>query len=131
MSVAYSPTFGEWVGVTLTEENHHAVYVPPGFAHGLWFVSEVATQSKCTDLYAPQYERTVLWSDPRLAIDWPLSAAPILSEKDQRGCPPGRSTNLPVSAIGERPRLAITLGDIAGIGPEVVVRALAQHSRWS
>ena len=80
-----SPTFGRWVGVTLSAENHRMLWVPPGFAHGFYVTSESADfQYKCTDYYAPEHERAVRWDDPELAIDWPLVAGepPRLSEKD-------------------------------------------------
>lgn len=79
---AGSPTFGEWVGVTLTDENHKALYIPPGFAHGFVVLSQTATFSyKCTEYYAPTCEASVLWNDPDLNISWPESK-PILSSKD-------------------------------------------------
>lgn len=80
-----SPTFGKWVGEILSEGNKLMMWVPPGFAHGFYVISEAAEfVYKCTDFYAPQHERSILWSDPQLSIDWPLKddAAPILSEKD-------------------------------------------------
>lgn len=82
-----SPTFGQWVGCLLTAENHRQFWIPPGFAHGFLVVSEMAeVLYKTTDYYAPQYERSILWNDPELGIDWPLNdATPILSEKDRAG----------------------------------------------
>lgn len=80
-----SSTFGHWVGEILSEENRRMLWVPPGFAHGFYVVSEVAEfVYKCTDFYAPQHEKSILWSDPQLAIDWPLvnGVPPILSGKD-------------------------------------------------
>lgn len=85
-----SPTFGRWVGVTLTEENKELLWLPPGFAHGFYVVSDVAEfEYKCTDFYAPEHERTIAWDDPELAIAWPLEpgAAPTLSDKDRHGTP--------------------------------------------
>ncbi|MFG0297853.1 MAG: dTDP-4-dehydrorhamnose 3,5-epimerase [Maioricimonas sp. JB045] len=83
-----SPTFGRWVGVTLSEDNRRAVYIPPGFAHGFCVVSETADVFyKCTDFYAPQHERTLLWNDPAVGVDWPVPGEPILSEKDRHGQP--------------------------------------------
>lgn len=79
-----SPTFGQWVGVTLSSENKRQFYVPPGFAHGFCVTSEHAMFAyKCTDLYAPQCEGSVLWCDEDIGIDWPISD-PLLSEKDER-----------------------------------------------
>lgn len=86
-----SPTFGRWVGAVLSEDNHHQLYVPPGFAHGFCVTSEFALFSyKCTDLYHPESELGVLWNDPALAIAWPVSE-PLISPKDQ--------ANLPLSQI--------------------------------
>lgn len=80
-----SPTFGQWVGVWLSAENHRQFYVPPGFAHGFCVTSETALFTyKCTEFYNPQSEGCILWSDPDLAIEWPTSA-PVLSDKDRRG----------------------------------------------
>jgi len=84
-----SPTFGKWTGVLLSENNRKLFYVPPGFAHGFYVISKTAEfQYKCTDYYAPEFERSLLWNDPALGIDWPLvdGAAPQLSAKDQ-DCP--------------------------------------------
>ncbi|XGV99337.1 MAG: dTDP-4-dehydrorhamnose 3,5-epimerase [Leptolyngbya sp. BL-A-14] len=84
----HSPTFGQWVSRLLTAENKHMLWIPAGFAHGFVVLSEVAeVLYKATDYYAPQYERSVLWNDPDLAIDWSLTAEPILSAKDQAGKP--------------------------------------------
>jgi dTDP-4-dehydrorhamnose 3,5-epimerase len=80
-----SPRFGQWVGVVLSDSNHHMLWVPPGFAHGYLALSEKNDfLYKCTDYYAPQHERAVRWDDPQLAIKWPLpvGAAPVLSSKD-------------------------------------------------
>lgn len=81
-----SPTFGKWVGVELTEENHKQLWVPEGFAHGFLVVSESADfLYKTTDYYAPAHERAIRWDDARLGIQWPdISIAPQLSAKDQR-----------------------------------------------
>jgi dTDP-4-dehydrorhamnose 3,5-epimerase len=77
-----SPTFGQWTGIQLSAENRCQLYVPEGFAHGFFVLSEAAdVMYKCTDLYAPGDEYGILWSDPDLAITWPV-ANPILSEKD-------------------------------------------------
>jgi dTDP-4-dehydrorhamnose 3,5-epimerase len=79
-----SPTFGHWVGVTLSEDNHRQLYISPGFAHGFCVLSEtVDFLYKCTDFYHPEDEGGVLWCDPDIGIQWPLTT-PVLSEKDQR-----------------------------------------------
>ena len=82
-----SPTFGQWVGVTLSEENKQLLWVPPGFAHGFYVTSEKAEfQYKCTDYYAPGDEVSISWDDPELAIEWPNHGVePQLSEKDKQG----------------------------------------------
>jgi dTDP-4-dehydrorhamnose 3,5-epimerase len=81
-----SPFFGRWVGVELSAENHHQLWIPPGFAHGFVVTSDSAeVLYKNTDYWAPEHERAVLWNDPALAIDWPLDGAPILSGKDSQG----------------------------------------------
>lgn len=82
-----SPTFGQWVGYELSAENHRMLWVPPGFAHGFYVMSETAEfVYKCTDYYAPEYERSLLWNDPTIAIDWPTNGqTPLLSEKDAKG----------------------------------------------
>ena len=84
-----SSTFGKWFGEFLSDDNHKQLYVPPGFAHGFCVISETADVFyKCTDFYHPQSERTLLWNDPALGIEWPLErmgVAPILSEKDIAG----------------------------------------------
>lgn len=80
-----SPTFGRWVGYTLSEENHRLLYIPPGFAHGFVVTSaEADVCYKCTELYHPQDEGILAWDDRRLAIDWPV-AEPKLSGKDKAG----------------------------------------------
>jgi len=83
-----SPTFGQWVGMVLSEENKRQMWVPPGFAHGFYVLSPSADfVYKCTELYAPEHERCVRWDDPQLSIEWPLAAgnAPLLSQKDAAG----------------------------------------------
>ena len=81
-----SPSFGEWVGIHLSGENKRQFWVPPGFAHGFLVLSAAAEfLYKTTDYYAPEYERSVLWNDRDLGIDWPLAGDPILSVKDQAG----------------------------------------------
>jgi dTDP-4-dehydrorhamnose 3,5-epimerase len=80
---ADSPTFGVWVGVTLSGENKRQFYVPPGFAHGFCVTSETALFAyKCTDRYAPECECSILWCDEEIGIDWPVRD-PLLSEKDK------------------------------------------------
>ena len=81
-----SPFFGRWVGVALSAENRHQIWVPPGFAHGFVVTSETAEVAyKTTDYWAPEHERALLWNDPALAIDWPLAGEPMLSGKDSQG----------------------------------------------
>ncbi|MEJ2058218.1 MAG: dTDP-4-dehydrorhamnose 3,5-epimerase [Desulfofustis sp.] len=79
-----SPTFGKWAGVRLSEENRLQFWVPPGFAHGFLVLSESADfLYKATAYYAPEYERSIIWNDTDLAIDWPTGYTPELSEKDK------------------------------------------------
>ena len=85
-----SATFGQWVGVELSEHNQRQLWVPPGFAHGFLALSESADfLYKTTDFYAPAFERCIVWNDPQIAIDWPLATAavaqPTVSDKDQKG----------------------------------------------
>lgn len=81
-----SPTFGRWVGETLTADDPRIIWVPPGFAHGFCVLSESAdVVYKCTDFYAPEHERTLRWNDPDVGIEWPIDDRPLLSEKDERG----------------------------------------------
>lgn len=81
-----SPNFGRWEGMRISAENKRMAWIPPGFAHGFYVISEFAEfLYKTTDYYAPECERTVFWNDPALAIDWPLDGEPILSEKDRHG----------------------------------------------
>lgn len=83
-----SPTFGRWVGVALTEDNHRQLWVPPGFAHGFVVTSESADfLYKTTDYYAPEHERCIVWNDGAIGIEWPLDVVPQLSAKDQMGQP--------------------------------------------
>ncbi|MGD1918131.1 MAG: dTDP-4-dehydrorhamnose 3,5-epimerase [Pleurocapsa sp.] len=81
-----SPTFGQWVGCLLSEINKKQFWVPPGFAHGFVVLSDTADYLyKTTDYYAPEYERSILWNDPGLNIDWKIEGEPVLSEKDKAG----------------------------------------------
>jgi dTDP-4-dehydrorhamnose 3,5-epimerase len=81
-----SPTFGQWIGEYLSAQNRRMLWVPPGFAHGFLVLSERAEfQYKCTDFYDRSSERTLLWNDPALGIEWPLPAGvqPVVSAKDE------------------------------------------------
>ena len=83
-----SPTFGQSFGIELSAENHRMLWVPPGFAHGFLVLSESADfVYKCTASYTPEHERSLLWNDPSLNIDWPLAAGqtPVLAAKDAAG----------------------------------------------
>lgn len=81
-----SATFGQWVGVELTEDNHRQLWIPPGFAHGFYVLSDSADfLYKTTDYYAPEFERSLVWNDPKIAIAWPLDTQPIVSAKDAQG----------------------------------------------
>ncbi|HEY0295105.1 MAG TPA: dTDP-4-dehydrorhamnose 3,5-epimerase [Bordetella sp.] len=83
-----SPTFGTWVGVLLSEENKRQFWIPEGFAHAFMVVSESADfLYKTTDYWSKELERSILWSDPQLNIDWPPGIEPLLSEKDAQACP--------------------------------------------
>ena len=83
-----SPTFGRSVGVTLSGDNKRMLWIPPGFAHGFLVLSESADfLYKTTDYWFPEHERTLLWNDPALGIDWPLAGAPLLAAKDVAGTP--------------------------------------------
>lgn len=84
-----SPTFGRWVGSILSAENKQMFWIPEGFAHGFVVLSEYAEfLYKTTDYWAPEYERSILWNDPDLAIDWQLNGSlPLLSRKDQEAMP--------------------------------------------
>jgi dTDP-4-dehydrorhamnose 3,5-epimerase len=83
-----SPTFGRWTGMKLNANAPRMLWIPAGFAHGFVVLSDHAeVQYKTTDFYAPDDERTLLWSDPAMAIAWPHAGEPLLSEKDRRGVP--------------------------------------------
>ncbi|MEP6607073.1 MAG: dTDP-4-dehydrorhamnose 3,5-epimerase [Burkholderiaceae bacterium] len=78
-----SPTFRRWIGIVLSERNQQMLWIPPGFAHGFLVTSDEAdVHYKASELYDARSDRAVLWNDPQLAIDWPLSGAPLLSKKD-------------------------------------------------
>ncbi|WP_394787934.1 dTDP-4-dehydrorhamnose 3,5-epimerase [Rhodoferax sp.] len=81
-----SPTFGQWVGAELSEENHQQMWVPPGFAHGFLVLSASADfLYKTTDYYTPAHERCIAWNDPAIGIEWPAGSTPLLSAKDAAG----------------------------------------------
>lgn len=81
-----SPTFGKWVGVSLSAENKRQLWIPEGFAHAFVVTSESADfLYKTTDYWAPEHERSILWNDPAIGIEWPLDVKPLLSAKDQEG----------------------------------------------
>ncbi len=79
-----SPTFGRWVGVELSAENRRQLWIPPEFAHGYLAVEDAEVLYKTTDFYAPEHEHCIAWDDPTLAINWPLTATPILSWRDRQ-----------------------------------------------
>ena len=83
----HSPTFGKWFGTSLSAENKHMLWVPAGFAHGFYVTSpEAELIYKATDYYAPQWERTIVWNDPTIGVQWPLAGGtPSLSAKDAAG----------------------------------------------
>jgi dTDP-4-dehydrorhamnose 3,5-epimerase len=81
-----SPTFGRWVAQVLSAENKHQLWIPEGFAHGFYVLSESADfLYKTTDYYAPEHERCMVWNDPALAINWQLRGEPTVSAKDATG----------------------------------------------
>ncbi|NWH06024.1 dTDP-4-dehydrorhamnose 3,5-epimerase [Desulfobacter latus] len=83
-----SPYFGKWVGKTISAENKRMLWIPPGFAHGFYVLSDMAQFIyKCTDYYAPEFEQSILWSDKDIGIEWPVTniEAPVLSLKDENG----------------------------------------------
>ncbi|WP_421684429.1 dTDP-4-dehydrorhamnose 3,5-epimerase [Stutzerimonas urumqiensis] len=81
-----SSTFGQWVGAILSAENKHQLWVPEGFAHGFFVLSETAEfLYKTTNYYAPEYERSIIWNDQDLVIEWPVDVTPSLSVKDSAG----------------------------------------------
>ena len=83
-----SPTFGKWVGHRLSDENKHMLWIPPKFGHGFYVLSETAEfQYKCTDIYNPKAERSIVWNDKTINIAWPIipNTIPLLSPKDENG----------------------------------------------
>lgn len=82
-----SPTFGQWAGTELTEHNHRQLWIPPGFAHGFYVLSEHADfLYKTTSYYAPEFERCIAWNDAAIGILWPVgSLQPVISDKDRKG----------------------------------------------
>jgi dTDP-4-dehydrorhamnose 3,5-epimerase len=81
-----SATFGRWVGIELSDENRRQVFVPAGFAHGFLVLSDWADfLYKTTDYYAPQHERCLIWNDPEVGIEWPLTGEPLLAARDRAG----------------------------------------------
>lgn len=82
-----SPTFGQWAGTELTEQNQRLLWIPPGFAHGFYVLSEYADfLYKTTSYYAPEFERCIVWNDAAIAIPWPVgSLQPVISDKDRKG----------------------------------------------
>ncbi|WP_411882810.1 dTDP-4-dehydrorhamnose 3,5-epimerase [Polaromonas sp. YR568] len=92
-----SPTFGQWFGLELSEENHRQLWVPPGLAHGFLVLSDSAEfLYKTTDYYAPEQERCIVWNDPTLGIAWPLEGgSPLLSGKDAAGLAFAAAVSLP------------------------------------
>ncbi|MFZ6727584.1 dTDP-4-dehydrorhamnose 3,5-epimerase [Undibacterium sp. MH2W] len=79
-----SPRFGQWTGVYLSAENNKQMWIPPGFAHGFVVTSDKAEfLYKTTDYWAPEFERSLMWNDPAIGIEWPITEAPVLSGKDQ------------------------------------------------
>ena len=91
-----SPSFGKWHHWRLSAENRRMLWIPPGFAHGFLVTSEWAELLyKTTDYWVAEYERTIVWNDPDLAIDWPIQAQPILSAKDAEGLSLARAETYP------------------------------------
>jgi len=91
-----SPTFGKWVGERLSAENRRMLWVPPGLAHGFLVLSERAEfLYKTTEYYAPEHERSLLWNDPALGIDWPLDGEALLKPKDAAGTPLAQAETFP------------------------------------
>lgn len=78
-----SPTYGQWYSAILDDDNHHQLWIPPGFAHGFCVLSDVADfMYKCTEIYKPEQDAGFLWNDPDVGVTWPLEAEPVISAKD-------------------------------------------------
>ncbi len=93
-----SAQFGQWVGAILSAENKRSLWIPPGFGHGFLVTSDFAEVAyKATALYAPAFERSILWNDPAIGIEWPLEGEPALSEKDRAGSLLGDAETYPDS----------------------------------
>ena len=91
-----SPTFGKWVGFTLSAADKRMAWIPPGFAHGFCVTSDSAEfLYKTTDYYTPAHERTLLWNDLQLAIPWPIDGEPLLAAKDKAGTPLAQAETFP------------------------------------
>ena len=92
-----SPSFGKWVGEILSADNKKQLWIPPGFAHGIYVLSDTAeVVYKCTEYFHPEDDHSLLWNDPELAIDWPLvSPEPLLSEKDRNAMPLSQAALFP------------------------------------
>lgn len=92
-----SPTFGQWVGVVLSGQNKRQLWIPPGFAHGFYVISESAELSyKCTEYYHPEDDHSILWNDPDIGIEWPLiDVEPLLSGKDRQASTLASATLFP------------------------------------
>jgi dTDP-4-dehydrorhamnose 3,5-epimerase len=96
-----SPQFGKWFGLVLSEENRKMLWIPPGFAHGFLVMSEFAEVAyKASDFYAPEHERSLLWNDPVIRIEWPLEGEPTLSAKDAAGVPLAEAETYANSTFG-------------------------------
>ena len=81
-----SPTFGQWIGETLSADNKKQLWIPPGFAHGFLTLSETAeVLYKATEFYSPEFEQCIAWNDPDIGIEWPLQSEPIISKRDHCG----------------------------------------------
>jgi dTDP-4-dehydrorhamnose 3,5-epimerase len=80
-----SPTFGKWFGIELSADNKKQLLIPKGFAHGfMTLTDDVEVQYKVDELYAPEYDRGIIWNDPAIGIEWPMNIAPVLSAKDEK-----------------------------------------------